>query len=709
MNRFRFLITMFMMLMVSLTGCISEYTASPTPSTVVSRASPFPQSTPQPTTSPTATLKPSPTISPTPIQDVISLDNSDQVHSLARLGKGFAIQSAWSADGKTFAIASTAGIFFYDGLTYTLKNSIYTKSRVSSFALSPDNKTIAIGTCSQRIFAAYWWCNQGKIQIVDANNGSEINSFTAFSSEIRYLKFSKDGKQLIGTGCGKNDPVYGICSGDQIQVWNLENGSLALSFPPQDNFITSIDIAPGGSVFATAREENDIRYWDTSIRNYRAFITTNRMKVSQVAFSPDGKTIAASGLVEAKSPYSSISIWDATTGHLLNDFPEQSPDISALAISPDNKSLIIGFSGRQVMWIDNDETADSVTHGTKIAVFDIASKQIQHMLYPSVHTITHLSFSPNGKVFSAIGSDGIPRVWDIQTGEMVFEGQEYAAALNALAISADGRFVATGGYNGWVYLWAVQTRQLTLSFPAFEGNVTALAFNPDGKTIVAASGSWGNSTVKTFTTDTGQEITGPAPFKQWISDVAFNPNGNSLMVAAMDFSSQYDYPSFKSHMLPAQAYVRFSRDGKTVVMIAADGMMNLYDAQTGKKLFVAKEQIGGTIAIAYDFVHDWLALTAQGDPLMLLSGQNETLIGRMDLGPQSRARAIDFSPDGNLLAAGLEGVSPAFVLINPRTLTRLTTIFEHTEAIEDIRFNRTGNLIATCSQDGTVILWGLSK
>ena len=60
----------------------------------------------------------------------------------------------------------------------------------------------------------------------------------------------------------------------------------------------------------------------------------------------------------------------------------------------------------------------------------------------------------------------------------------------SLTFSTDGKLLAAGGTDGAIQLWDFETNSGTL-LEAHRGPVSALAFNPDGKQL--ASGGWDKS------------------------------------------------------------------------------------------------------------------------------------------------------------------------------------------------------------------------
>ena len=101
-----------------------------------------------------------------------------------------------------------------------------------------------------------------------------------------------------------------------------------------------------------------------------------RSSVEDVAFSPDGKTLALA------SYRGTVQLWDVATGKLLETLRGHSSAVSAVAFSPDGRTLASGSNDQTVrLW--NVETR------RKLLQLDPASIELGQ--------VRTLAFSPDGK------------------------------------------------------------------------------------------------------------------------------------------------------------------------------------------------------------------------------------------------------------------------------------------------------------------------
>ena len=110
--------------------------------------------------------------------------------------------------------------------------------------------------------------------------------------------------------------------------------------------------------------------------------------VSSVAFSPDGKLLAASGWEPV------VRVWSVADGRLLLKLVDDDHFVESVAFSPDGATLASG--GRS----------------QTIRLWEMPTGKLRRVLKQPVGHITAVAFSPDGKVLAAGGSDKTVHLWD---------------------------------------------------------------------------------------------------------------------------------------------------------------------------------------------------------------------------------------------------------------------------------------------------------
>ena len=100
-----------------------------------------------------------------------------------------------------------------------------------------------------------------------------------------------------------------------------------------------------------------------------------------------------------------------------------------------------------------------------------------------MNSITHPTFSPNGRWYAYSPLDTTLRIVDLHSPETmtVLEGNK--AAIKDLNFSADSRTIAAGDRSGIVRLWDVATLRELANFPLDRW----CGFSPDGRCLVGGT------------------------------------------------------------------------------------------------------------------------------------------------------------------------------------------------------------------------------
>ncbi len=234
---------------------------------------------------------------------------------------------AFSPDGKRFVSGGQDNtIRLWDVNTGKLLRTI--TERAWSVAFSPDGTTIASGDWIQTI--SLW----------DVNTGKRLLTLPGHTIKLWSLAFSPDGRMLASCGCD-----YNTGSGyDSIRLWDVKTGKHIRTIGEEaaGNGITDVAFSPDGKTIASA-SSSILRLWDVKTGKHIRTFTEDAASVWRVAFSPDGKTIASANIGAI------IGLWDVETGKLLRTISGQGCVGKVVAFSPDGKTIASG--GWQVAYL----------------------------------------------------------------------------------------------------------------------------------------------------------------------------------------------------------------------------------------------------------------------------------------------------------------------------------------------------------------------
>ena len=139
--------------------------------------------------------------------------------------------------------------------------------------------------------------------------------------------------------------------------------------------------------------------------------------------------------------------------------------------------------------------------------------------------LSDVTFTPDSAHLAATCHDGIVRVWNTESWELLDRQFVVGSDSRAIAVSSDGKTLATAGRQQLI-LWDFATGEKlrVLSGPS----PWTLDFSPDGKTLVSGSS---NHNVILWDVATGMQLSTFHAHTNAVMGAAFSPDGNTLATA----------------------------------------------------------------------------------------------------------------------------------------------------------------------------------
>ncbi len=255
----------------------------------------------------------------------------------------------------------------------------------------------------------------------------------------------------------------------------------------------------------------------------------------------------------------------------------------------------------------------------QVLLYDTQARRLVGVLPFPEGTVATLKFTRDGDLLLAGGGRGGQSgrvvVWDVKTGERLFEvGKEYDTVL-AADISPDRSLVALGGPSRMLRVYNTSDGELAYECKKHTEWVTAVAFSPDG--VLLASGDR-NGGLVVWEAPNGREFYDLRNHTAMITDVSWRLDSNVLASSSEDGTIRLwemqnggNIKGWGAHGGGALS-VRFAKDGR-LISAGRDRVAKLWD-QNG----AVQRQFDpfNDVALQAAFTHDEQAIVA-GD----LSGE----------------------------------------------------------------------------------------
>ena len=403
--------------------------------------------------------------------------------------------------------------------------------------------------------------------------------------------------------------------------------------------------------------------------------------VTAMAFSPDGKTLASG------EKGGTGRLWDGTTGKPIVTFKEvpapQYGSLRALAFSANGRKLIGAIANREInVWElgkdINPPTLLRTIKGQKSGRTDVLM-----LLSPDTRLLANTTMDWKNRIFQI-------QLSDTSTGELLYTLTGHTRWIKSIAFSADSKTLVSGDEYETIRLWDTATGKLKATLNWRLGTSTyALAFSPSGRFI--ASGHRDG-------------------VKLW--DNTVNPK-QQTDDAIGDYQHTLEFREHKDYV----SKLAFSPDGKTLLTGSKDGTIQAWDTATGNHRFTCTGHFEGIRGLVFSL--DGNTLTNLNQPFnpsgIVQRHQWNTNTGQLlstDFLTDSRGPTpMAISLDGKTVAAHSSGGRCSLwdLTTTPPQLIDQFSLEEFPRDGLDVKmaFSVDGRMLATGGEDGLVHMWNL--
>jgi WD40 repeat protein len=394
-------------------------------------------------------------------------------------------------------------------------------ARLGSARLRPAGRRLAF-TPDSRFLATV---HEGVVSVFDAHDGKVVRQWRSNHMSGDGLAFTPDGKQLVAGAGSTAFPYADHAPG----LWDWRAGRLLRRFrvPQRDGGkeLGEMLLSPDGTQVALChivRDGAKITASTFSLRDLKGDRVLHTWPGSAFAYCPN-RALAALG------SYRKIQLVDLRTGMTVRAFSKVPGEVSKMAFTPDGKVLAALAPSLDFWDVASGERFEDFLpdkdyptfgefclacrhpwvatrdRGGTVRVWDFAARKVVARFDPPGRLA---AFSPDDKTL-VIRHELLLRLWDTATWQERCRQDGHSTWLYQAVYSPDGRRVATSA-GPHVLLWDTATGKLLLArdfSDDYLGSITSIKWSADGRTIASVDRRlrfWDSGTGKDLVTLSGQ-------------------------------------------------------------------------------------------------------------------------------------------------------------------------------------------------------------
>ncbi len=534
--------------------------------------------------------------------------------------------------------------------------------------------------------------------VLSASHDATVRQWSiAGYEELRSLQgrtFEGHADAILSASFSPNQEWVVTASRDRTaRTWNGKTGVLKQTFEEGHHFLASTAVFYyRGRGLLTAAVDNTARLWDVGTgTQIRRFDRTGRAAAAVI--NRDATALFTGGNDQQAQQ------WDMKTGELIRSFPGHHAEVTAVALSPDERWLLTGDAkGFAVIW-------------------DLNTGKRQHELKAHTRRVSQAAFLADGTRALTASGDNTVAQWDRTTGKEITGAiLKHPDGVLTMAIIPGTNRVVTACADRVIRLWDTESATVLGTMGPLEEVIHALSVSDDGTRLLVPHAE--SRVVRLFELATGREIQSPSKDGALSPLIDLKRSGGLLWAATFapgddvltvggndarlwDLKSGRERMTFSPHGAVASA--RFSPDNKLIVTGSWDNSARIWDAETGQAVRKLEGAHTAFVNTATFSPNGQFVLTASDDGTAKLWTVADGQVIRTFAGHADRVRSASFSFDGRSIVTTSSDKTAR--LWDTVTGDVLRTFSGHQWAVLTADLSRDGSRLITGSEDNVAKVW----